>query len=448
MYVLFIILVVFSITSVFAIPGNDHEALLIEMIKKHEDEDFQLRTSTQYKVDRPNDQYVLAYKAMKEKQLRETFAFFESECRKMQDHCLTQEEIKLAEAQNRIAIGLVERRNGWLKTGLSENAVKQKESEYQRESAINICAHHNKDCNKLSEAERQTADARRGRPESGGDTSVIVSGGGTSTGPGEEGRSVASSGVDANKELAEAALKKEIDALYRELETKYTGTVLTKEGYDAFRAAEQMNLQKTIAMYKELCRKFPNDPKVCLTEDHVKNLKEDSDGRKCYFTRRETLQNAQKAFRKSMEEHLNEWKEITPKDCKLLLQKDSKPPTEEPSGGTSVQTEQDNQEEENRRNYVASKCVWVTNIPRKIVKGPACGNTPNEMCVGHVSCPRATGEGFFTRMSTCRASFCGDAVKCTKDPLYGSRKPSSEDKFYVSPEIKMMLKTSAPASRQ
>lgn len=108
-----------------------------------------------------------------------------------------------------------------------------------------------------------------------------------------------------------------------------------------------------------------------------------------------------------------------------------------------IASEDDNQEND-PRNYKPETCKWVEDLPRKIVYGPGCTTKgKSSICTGYVVCDQKSGEGQFIRMSSCSADKCGasdeDAVRCTKDQGYYSRKPLSEDKHFMSIKLKKVL---------
>lgn len=95
------------------------------------------------------------------------------------------------------------------------------------------------------------------------------------------------------------------------------------------------------------------------------------------------------------------------------------------------------------KNYKPESCVWASDLPRRIVKGPGCNTEGTKICVGYVVCDAKVGEGKFIRMSTCGASNCGEskAVECTKQQGYSSSKPKDESKESVSEILKVILTT-------
>lgn len=103
--------------------------------------------------------------------------------------------------------------------------------------------------------------------------------------------------------------------------------------------------------------------------------------------------------------------------------------------------ESEDQVVEDNRNYKPDTCVWVDDIPRKIVVGAGCSVEGSRICIGYVVCEQKNGGGKFTRMSTCSEGFCGDndAVLCTKEKGFGSFKPAPEKAEFVSGMIKDLL---------
>jgi hypothetical protein len=137
--------------------------------------------------------------------------------------------------------------------------------------------------------------------------------------------------------------------------------------------------------------------------------------------------------------HDQEWEALSsPKDCKVLLEKDKRPSVPE----SAVIDEND--DEKSPRNYDTSTCKWVSDLPRKIVNGPGCSKTSrSRICTGYVVCNQKEGHGKFIRMSSCRSEFCGNgdnnAVRCTKDQGYFSERPSGEGKLFMSQRLKKIL---------
>jgi hypothetical protein len=247
--------------------------------------------------------------------------------------------------------------------------------------------------------------------------------------------------VDSIVRQATINLNKELKAQEDALRRISDSNPITQEILNRAKSFETAKIQKTIAVFEELCQTYPTDVKVCLTPEAKKLISEEAQGSTCFYERRFQFDSAQdKSKFKAVSEvkkHIDEWNALSsPKLCKTLLDMDKQ---------LTPQTEvSEDQEPEDKRNYQSDKCVWVTNIPRKVVTGVSCGKSKNNTCVGYVSCPRKQGGGVFTRMSTCRASLCGneDAVKCTQDLAYWSRRPSGEDKEFLSREVQKVIRTS------
>lgn len=101
---------------------------------------------------------------------------------------------------------------------------------------------------------------------------------------------------------------------------------------------------------------------------------------------------------------------------------------------------------EDPKNYIAETCEWVEDIPRRIIKAPTtCGRKPVSICTGHVVCKQKVGDASLIRLTTCSDDLCGkdDAVACTKDDNYSSRKPNEVESNGVSGEIKNLIKSSS-----
>ena len=103
-------------------------------------------------------------------------------------------------------------------------------------------------------------------------------------------------------------------------------------------------------------------------------------------------------------------------------------------------------DEEFPKNYDPQSCEWVEDMPRKIVYGPSyCSRQAVQICTGYVVCERKQGGGKFVRMSSCSPKNCGrskeDAIACTLEQAFYSRRPEDERNHFVSPKLKKMLTT-------
>ncbi|HLT22280.1 MAG TPA: hypothetical protein VKZ84_02515 [Bacteriovoracaceae bacterium] len=130
----------------------------------------------------------------------------------------------------------------------------------------------------------------------------------------------------------------------------------------------------------------------------------------------------------------------SPKEDVLLDQK-----AEEKKDEAEIEEELDKfNDEEFPKNYDPKTCEWVEDMPRKIVYGPTyCSKQAAQICTGYVVCERKQGGGKFVRMSSCSPKNCGrskeDAIACTLEQSFYSRRPEDERNHFVSPELKKFL---------
>ncbi len=478
--------------SPFVFAKEDFDSRLEALKKKQKDTDeFQLGVNYEFRGKFPvKDGYLSELTDLKKKHYDEILKLHEEECRKTQKYCLSDQEKQSIQSQMRIDLGLMVLKDKWAKERLSRLEVTRKTEEYLRGSKT--CREEGK-CENIP-AVPSTGEGASGAggasgggagptvvisPESGqgdrgqsdgrteGTTSattggiseqvevappVLAEGNGAAGGasgvgqrPAEEGQPQTGSrqGASTDAAILEASTKlnQELEVLETELKKLAAGKPITQEILSAAKAFEVAKIQKTLSTYEELCKKFPDDSKACLTSEAKKLIREEAQGYTCFYERKFQYDSAQDKSKfkvvSEVKKHVDEWNALpSPRQCKTLLEKDKQ--------ASSVSELPDDMESEDKRNYQSEKCVWVTNIPRKIVSGVSCGKSKNNACVGYVSCPRKQGGGVFTRMSTCRPSLCGneDAVKCTQDPAYWSRRPSGEDKEFLSPEVRKVIRTS------
>ncbi|MFP5387279.1 MAG: hypothetical protein ACLGHN_14470 [Bacteriovoracia bacterium] len=366
------------------------------------------RTSSEFK-GYPNDQYVEAFGKVMDDHMATILSLHEKHCEKTPAHCLSPQDIELKQAQNRIDKGLVSRKNEWAQEGLSADDQKEKEAEYKREEAINLCAEFNKECDKLSESDRAIARERSKKPEVSVDAKKT---------PEEE------------QEELEKKLEADLQKLADEFKEKFPE--MNAQALIALKEFEAKKLEMTFALYDELCKKYPNNEDMCLSPEEKDIIRDMSAGQVCFAER--SLKLGKKI---DSTKHDEEWSGLAhPKNCQTLIDKD-KAPVEKP-----VTTDSD--DEKNPRNFKSDTCKWVTDLPKKIVNGPGCSlNSRSRICTGYVICDQKSGGGKFIRMSTCRPDFCGntqrDAINCTQDKRYFSEKPWGEEKMFMSPKLKEIL---------
>lgn len=432
---LILAMLVFS-TALFAQEDVDKKIKALE--EARENALFQWRTQHRKTGKLPDDDYVKEYNRVWEAFALDEIDARKAACGKRTPDCFTaaqQEEVK---ARVRIVTGLQTAKNSWAKEGKSEAEIKT------REEAYNNCAKENKDCDKIPEADSKTA--REGR---GGTTPVVK--------PDEQKPVVKPDDVvvvkpedetkkkleDASK-TAEQEMNKELADLEKAFSDKNPGwkdKEMTAEVKDFLISQESKRLEKTLEMMKKLCEQFPGT-EVCLTEDQITKLREETAGTSCFIERKFALKTV------APESHKTEWEALpTPKSCKTLLDKDKSGPTVTPKKDEPVVVEE-NDDEKSPRNYKAETCKWVSDLPRKIVNGPGCGGkSRSKICTGYVVCEQKTGGAKFIRMSSCGPDKCGssdeDAVRCTKDMSYFSQKPAGESKLFMSPRLKSILSGSS-----
>lgn len=107
---------------------------------------------------------------------------------------------------------------------------------------------------------------------------------------------------------------------------------------------------------------------------------------------------------------------------------------------------EENEDEKSPRNYDPETCEWAKDLPRRVVYGPSCGKNMTRICTGHVVCNQKFGGAKFVRMSTCGPEHCGgsarDAINCTKQNGYFSRKAKDESKEFMSQKVKKVIQGS------
>lgn len=367
----------------------------------------------------PNDEYVAFFTATWNKFGEDQLSAHKAACPANTACVSSQQEAQLS-AQIRIATGLVAAKNNWAKAGKSDADQKTAEENF------NKCAKENKDCDKLPENERNIANDARGNT-----TPVVV---------------VTPGGVTADISAGEKKVADEIKALEDAFNAAHEGWLdkeLTAEGKDHLLNILNTRLEKNLAMLAELCKKYPENKDVCLSEDQIKQRREATAGGACLVER---------SFAKkgtTFTNHEKEWTDLpAPKSCQTLLDLDKKAPVVVvPDDPQDVPVEEEGDDEKSPRNYKAETCKWVTDLPRKVVNGPSCGKTRSNICTGYVICEQKEGGGKFIRMSTCGPKHCGssdaDAVACTKDQGYYSKKPASETKLFMSSKLKKILSGSS-----
>ncbi len=390
----------------------------------------------------PNDAYEKFYTEWARKALGEELKIRENFCKIDKGLCPTEKEKKASVAQTNVAIGLISMQNQLAKNPQIDPATRRKViSEAERAANITLCSRHNKKCDDLDDVDQKAAQL-------------------------------------------EIRRDKEIATLEIEFTQKNPAAKKGDEPLRDFKVdLEKQRLEKTLGLLKELCELNPNDAVFCLSNKQKDEMKLDSEGDKCRVERVHQLYTILKSGAEKKEEslinkHDDEWYDSL--DCKKLLAQDKKeftptplpveekivvvekkpeiivtppppvittpPPVEEKREIASSEVAlsiEESDDEKSPRNYNAESCDWVNDLPRRIVHGPSCGRYSNSICTGYVVCDQKVGGGKFVRMSTCGPEFCGgskrDAVNCTKQGSYFSRKPADETRELVTPKLKKML---------
>lgn len=100
--------------------------------------------------------------------------------------------------------------------------------------------------------------------------------------------------------------------------------------------------------------------------------------------------------------------------------------------------------------YVASKCQWSFDLPRRVISRPGCGQGKSmQTCVGYVICDPPEGTIKVVRMSTCSPENCGDndAGKCTKEQGFSSK---NKTEFFdtASEKVKSVIGAGAVSQQE
>lgn len=354
----------------------------------------------------PNDAYEKFYTDWANQALKDELELRDKYCEKDKKLCFSEKEKLAVEAQTRVAIGLIRMQNQLAKVPeMNESTRAQVISEAQRAANITLCSRHDKNCENLDEKDKKAAELEKKRDS-------------------------------------------ELEALEVQFAKLNPDTKKGDEKQRDFKIdLEKKRLEKTLALMEELCELNPEDAVFCLSEKQKEEMKLDSKGNICKEERVHQLftlvkDDAESREEKLVSEHDGKW--AAAKECKTLLEEDKLAFTPKVETRDVASEEPlENEDEKSPRNYKAETCEWVSDLPRKIVYGPACGRSANRICTGYVVCEQKVGGGKFVRMSTCGPENCGgtkqDAINCTKQQNYFSRRPRDEAKHFASPKLKKVL---------
>ena len=280
----------------------------------------------------------------------------------------------------------------------------------ERVHATNYCVEHNRDCELLTEADKTMAELKKKRK------------------------------ADSHK-------------LEEELKSK-KGEASARDKLIKFENESHALLSKT---FEELCEKSEKkDIIYCGKEKGLKFLNESN---LCQIERIHQLHaiikdGASDREAKLVSKHEDEFDG----DCSKLLKVDKAVFSNEANAKKVVKPEVKSEPktevkpeptvEVSSMGFDANSCEWVDDLPRKVLLAPGCGKGPTKVCSGYVVCNQKQGGGKFVRASTCGPEYCGntkrDAINCTKQAGYSSKKPDSEDLDSISPKLQKFLSIGTP----
>jgi hypothetical protein len=403
---LFILFIAFTLSSLSYGQDSKLETALSELKSSQQKSLAEYKKTHPNWQKAPNDAYEKFYTDWAQAALKEEMKLRDKYCEKDKKLCLSKKEKLASEAQTRVAIGLIKMQNQLAKNPeMNESTRAQVISEAQRAANITLCSRHGKNCEDLNEKDKKAAELEKKR--------------------------------DSELEALELAFAKANPDIKKG----------DKKQRDFKVDLEKKRLGKTLALMEELCKLNPEDAVFCLSEKQKEEMKFDSEGNVCKEERVHQLftlvkEGAESKEEKLLSEHDGKWAKS--KECKTLLEEDKLAFTPQiETRDVASEEPLENEDEKSPRNYKAETCEWVSDLPRKIVYGPACGRSANRICTGYVVCEQKVGGGKFVRMSTCGPENCGgtkqDAINCTKQQNYFSRRPMDEAKHFASPKLKKIL---------
>lgn len=402
-----LILLLVTTTSLFAETPAE---------KKRDDALYQWRVNNRLSTTDPKkyDEYAAKYAEVWNQYAVDELAAMTAACPRNTD-CVSQSQKDLLQAQVRISIGLVNAKAKWIKEGKSEAEQKTAEENY------NKCANENKDCDKLPETDRNSAREARGSTPVVNVTPVVAD----------------------DLKAAQAKIDLELEAIsktFNDANPGWADKELNKESRDHLVNLLTQKLEKKLAALADLCKKYPGNAEVCLTAEAIAKLREDLSSESCKVDRNLKKKGV------SLATHDEQWAAAAAPKCESLIALDAKPVEVTPEVVPEVVVTDENIDEKTPSNYDAKTCYWVQDLPRKVVNGPGCGpKSRSKICTGYVNCKQKNGNARFIRMSTCGPDKCGsdDAVSCTEDKKYFSRKPADESKLFMSNKVKKVISTEA-----
>lgn len=359
----------------------------------------------------PNGEYEKFYSEWAKKGLADELKIHKDNCEKDKKLCRSEQDLKVLEAEVDVAVRVLELRNQYAKENKPNKAEQEKfDKDLERARLVKLCQEFNSDCEKLSQKDRDMVEQLKQRD-------ARISG-----------------------------MEEEFAVKHPNWQEKKAD----KEVLDFLVRKENLLLSLNLKLNDKLCHAYPKDPEFCFTDEQIAGLQGDTDQKNCLFERIHQLHNNGSGDLKLKEKllisgHKANWAELEKKDCKLLLDYDmtGKAPVPAPAPAPAPKEEVygENEDEKDPSNFVAESCEWVTDLPRRVSYLPSCGN--KGVCNGYVVCDRKKGGGKFVRLSTCGPENCGgnktDAVKCTKQGGYRSKKAKGETHEFVSEKLKRMF---------
>lgn len=397
------------------------------------------------------------YSKLEQEALQSRINLHEVSCVRNKTHCLTPQQKAIEEAKVRVAVGYLNQKVAWIESNKGatpqevEVAIKEQDDKRDKDPCLTSGDCSGRDV--ASEGKQTGGQTPEKKPEEqqGGGAEVVVTtagaGGGAAVGGGNSGSETEEkpklSQEEQDKKTAEDALIQEIAELEKAYAEKYpnTETQMSEEAFKARQELEGKKVQLQNNMLNALCEKYPENKQYCDANERAK-LGLEAAKNICLAQRQNAYFLSPDRLKRTVitaGNHETEWEALSdPKSCQTLLDKDKEIKTP----ADNEQESSGNSDEKSPRNYNASTCQWVKDMPRKIVHGPGCTTAGRvSMCTGYVVCEQKVGGGKFVRMSTCAASKCGinDAAACTGDKNYFSTRPEDEANHFVSPKLKQIF---------
>jgi hypothetical protein len=408
---MYLYLLIFLLVSTFTVNASSNSSLDEALSKLSAEQEKSLQKYRSAHVNwqqLPNDEYLEFYTDWIKKNLAEKIELRKQYCEQDEKLCLTRKEQEALKAQARVALKVAELRNDYAKTKPSIADQEQVNNEINRAASVSLCQQHSVNCDDLSVKDRDLVEKLKQR--------------------------------DARIEGMESEFSINLPQ-WKEKKGE-------KEVRDFLLRREAQILDLNLQLNADLCRAYPTEKEFCLESKQIEELRADTAKASCLHERVHQVYNLTQEDLIKKEKiltagHAAQWESLENKDCAYLLSQDRlakslapaplAPPVEEEYG--------ENEDEKSPRNYIPETCNWVPDLPRKISFLPGCGK--QGACIGFVVCDQKEGGAKFVRTSTCSPQHCGstprDAINCTKQPGYYTRKPAGEKYEFVSERLKRIF---------